>query len=185
VDVGDHGEVSQPLMSEDNDGPLVASECSGAAIQPRLQRRSAEVCLQPGSSDMIEILVPYTHHRPCLIVQASMMACMSSARSSTHSSAADLWAAITVPAKAEIVFKAIRRCDKELGRELMKVTQTMSGVGQGAARKGAQRWGAAATVMRPLGSRTGRTTSTNSQFLPGPADEQVSVCLFAACLEPR
>jgi hypothetical protein len=60
VDVGDPGEVSQPLMSEDNDCPLAASECCGAAIQPRLQRRSAEVCLQPGSSDMIEILVPYS-----------------------------------------------------------------------------------------------------------------------------
>jgi hypothetical protein len=37
-----------------------------------------------------------------------------------------------------IVFKVIRRCDKELGREIVKVTRMLSGVGQ-ARRKRAAR----------------------------------------------
>jgi hypothetical protein len=41
VNTGDHGEVSQPLMSEDNDCPLAATEWSGAAVRSRSQRRGS------------------------------------------------------------------------------------------------------------------------------------------------
>ena len=36
----------------------------------------------------------------------------------------------------EIVFKVIRRCDKELGREIVKVARKMPGAGQGTSQKG-------------------------------------------------
>jgi hypothetical protein len=48
VNTGDHGEVSQPLMSEDNDCPLAAREWAGAAVRSRSQRRGSGDVLPAG-----------------------------------------------------------------------------------------------------------------------------------------